>query len=129
MLVPCAAGTPLLQRTIHVSCAEIHYLTDSIDEELAADEILLARDVLDTQIVDIADQRLARVADVLLTPRGAGVEIVGVEPVSARYSGGWVSGGSRNDCPQMRSHGQIYTSPPTAGTVCNWPRRDPPPIC
>jgi sporulation protein YlmC with PRC-barrel domain len=33
---------------------------------LASDEILLARDVLDTQVVDVAGQRLARVADVVL---------------------------------------------------------------
>ena len=33
---------------------------------LDADEILLGRDVLDTQVVDVVGQRLARVADVLL---------------------------------------------------------------
>lgn len=48
--------------------------------DLQHDEILLKRDVLDTQIVDVAGQRLARVADVLLarTPTGA-LEAVGVE--------------------------------------------------
>jgi sporulation protein YlmC with PRC-barrel domain len=47
---------------------------------LEHDEILLKRDVLDTQVVDVAGQRLARVADVLLarTPAG-GLEAVGVE--------------------------------------------------
>lgn len=47
---------------------------------LAADEILLKRDVLDTQIVDVVGQRLARVADVLLarTPEGR-LEALGVE--------------------------------------------------
>lgn len=41
-------------------------------DALAADEILLKRDVLDTQIVDVVGQRLTRVADVLLarTPQG-----------------------------------------------------------
>jgi hypothetical protein len=38
-----------------------------ISEALDADELLLVRDVLDTQIVDIAGQRAARVADVVLT--------------------------------------------------------------
>lgn len=48
--------------------------------ELADDEILLGRDVLDTQVVDVAGQRLARVADVVLTRTGdAGLEVVGVE--------------------------------------------------
>lgn len=48
--------------------------------ELEPDEIMLKRDVLDTQIVDVAGQRLARVADVLLarTPSGA-LETIGVE--------------------------------------------------
>lgn len=47
---------------------------------LADDEILLARDVLDTQIVDVVGQRLARVADVLLarTPNGR-LELCGVD--------------------------------------------------
>lgn len=47
---------------------------------LEHDEILLKRDVLDTQIVDVAGQRLARVADVALAhmPSGA-LEAVGVE--------------------------------------------------
>lgn len=36
------------------------------DEALASDELLLGRDVLDTQIVDLDGRRLVRVADVLL---------------------------------------------------------------
>lgn len=52
----------------------------SIDAALTAGEILLVRDVLDTQIVDIAGQRLARVADVVLAHRRDGrLEVVGVE--------------------------------------------------
>ncbi len=48
--------------------------------ELGADELLLVRDVLDTQIVDVAGQRLARVADVVLTRTSdARLELVGVE--------------------------------------------------
>lgn len=44
------------------------------------DEILLGRDVLDTQVVDIGEQRLARVADVVLARTADGhLEVVGVE--------------------------------------------------
>ena len=54
-------------------------VTSTIDG-LGRDEILLVRDVLDTQIVDVVGQRLARVADVVLsrTPGGR-LELVGVE--------------------------------------------------
>ena len=49
-------------------------------ESLAPDEILLKRDVLDTQIVDVVGQRLARVADVILAHAPAGrLEVLGVE--------------------------------------------------
>lgn len=52
-------------------------------DTVAANEILLARDVLDTQVVDVAGQRLARVADVVLALAGGagrtGLEVVGVE--------------------------------------------------
>ncbi len=48
--------------------------------ELFDDEILLSRDVLDTQVVDVAGQRLARVADVVLAGTAdARLEVVGVE--------------------------------------------------
>src|SRR5689334_12072536 len=52
----------------------------SIADALVADEILLVRDVLDTQVIDIAGQRLARVADVVLarTP-DRHLEVVGAE--------------------------------------------------
>lgn len=47
---------------------------------LADDEIMLVRDVLDTQVVDITGQRLARVADVVLARRHDGrLEVVGVQ--------------------------------------------------
>ncbi len=47
---------------------------------LPDDEILLVRDVLDTQIVDVVGQRLARVADVALTRTAEDwLELVGVE--------------------------------------------------
>ena len=48
--------------------------------ELPEHEILLKRDVLDTQVIDVVGQRLARVADVVLTRTDAGrIELVGVE--------------------------------------------------
>ena len=67
--------------TLGVRAAEFpRFETPALSEALAADEILLKRDVLDTQIVDVAGQRLARVADVLLarTPSGR-LEALGVE--------------------------------------------------
>ncbi len=49
-------------------------------DQLHDDEILLGRDVLDTQVVDVAGQRLARVADVVLARRpDTRLEVVGVE--------------------------------------------------
>lgn len=47
---------------------------------LAPDEIMLNRDVLDTQIVDVVGQRLARVADVVLgRTRDGRLELLGAE--------------------------------------------------
>ena len=43
------------------------------------DELLLKRDVLDTQVLDIAGKRLARVADVRLALANGALEVVGVE--------------------------------------------------
>jgi sporulation protein YlmC with PRC-barrel domain len=56
------------------------YEVAQVSDALAPEAILLKRDVLDTQIVDVVGQRLARVADVLLarTPDG-GLNTVGVE--------------------------------------------------
>lgn len=49
-------------------------------EALGPEEILLVRDVLDTQVVDVVGQRLARVADVLLSRDGDGpLALAGVE--------------------------------------------------
>lgn len=56
------------------------YEVATVSGAVRPDEILLKRDVLDTQIVDVVGQRLARVADVLLArhPDG-GLDTVGVE--------------------------------------------------
>ena len=52
----------------------------STADALADDEILLVRDVLDTQIIDTAGQRMARVADVVLNRcADSRLELVGVE--------------------------------------------------
>ena len=52
----------------------------ALAEALGPDELLLVRDVLDTQVVDVVGQRLARVADVLLSRDGDGpLELAGVE--------------------------------------------------
>lgn len=52
----------------------------SVDDVLDDDEILLARDVLDTQVVDVVGQRLARVADVVLARNAPNIlTLVGLE--------------------------------------------------
>lgn len=56
------------------------YAMPSTVKALADDEILLRRDVLDTQIIDIGGRRMARVADVVLTRCADGrLELVGVD--------------------------------------------------
>ena len=69
------------------TCVLIHGTDDltsfaitSTTEALSDDEILLVRDVIDTQIIDVVGQRLARVADVVLTRTANDrLELVGVE--------------------------------------------------
>lgn len=46
---------------------------------LETDELLLARDVMDTQVVDLHGQRLSRVSEVLLSPAGPTPEVVAVD--------------------------------------------------
>lgn len=58
----------------------IGFAVASAADRLGDDEILLNRDVLDTQIVDVAGQRLARVADVVLSETAEKrLMLVGVE--------------------------------------------------
>lgn len=67
--------------TVGVTAAGVSgYEVAAVSDALCPDEILLKRDVLDTQIVDVVGQRLARVADVLLarSPDGR-LDTVGVE--------------------------------------------------
>ena len=57
---------------------------DAVPAALAEHELLLRRDVLDTQVVDVVGYRISRVADVLLARTDAGgLEVVAVE-VGAR---------------------------------------------
>lgn len=56
------------------------FATDRVSDHLADDELLLRRDVLDTQIVDVVGHRLARVADVALVRTDDGhLEVLAVE--------------------------------------------------
>jgi MgtE intracellular N domain len=65
---------------IHGPDDPISFAITSTTEALSDDEILLVRDVIDTQIVDVVGQRLARVADVVLTRiANDRLELVGVE--------------------------------------------------
>ncbi|SRX82487.1 cation transporter [Methanocella arvoryzae MRE50] [Mycolicibacterium parafortuitum] len=71
-------------------------------ESLADDAILLVRDVLDSQVIDIAGQRVTRVADVVLARRHDGrIEVVGVEvgfdAVLRRLGMDWVAEPMRRD--------------------------------
>jgi sporulation protein YlmC with PRC-barrel domain len=80
LLVPWSAVGSFQHASVVLAEDPSGYAIGSIADALDDDEILLKRDVLDTQIVDIAGQRMARVADVVLAriPDGR-LELVGVE--------------------------------------------------
>jgi sporulation protein YlmC with PRC-barrel domain len=82
LLLPWAAAESF-ERTgvrLHGNDDPTIFAITTTTDALADDEILLVRDVLDTQIIDIAGQRMARVADVVLNRRADGrLELVGVE--------------------------------------------------
>lgn len=70
------AGGISLRAGVDVTAFEIA----CADAALRRHEILIVRDVLDTQIVDVVGRRLARVADVALTAvAGDRLELIGVE--------------------------------------------------
>lgn len=78
------------------------FAVGSLEDALEPDEILLCRDVLDTQVVDVVGQRLARVADVLLRRTADGpLELLGVDvgfaAVLRRLGLGWTFPGLRAD--------------------------------
>ncbi len=81
LVLPWALVSDIRTGRVVLAATELaDFETASPAQALAHDEILLRRDVLDTQIVDVAGQRLARVADVLCArTRGARLEILGVE--------------------------------------------------
>jgi sporulation protein YlmC with PRC-barrel domain len=79
LLAPWDAVVSVHQDGIQLNSEGTDVTTSSIAEALDTNEILLVRDVLDTQIIDIAGQRLARVADVVLARSDGRMEAVGVE--------------------------------------------------
>ena len=82
LVLPCAVATFHGDHlTVRPADGELlRFEVTAVADVLAADEILLKRDVLDTQIVDVVGQRLARVADVLLTRTPDGrLQALGVE--------------------------------------------------
>lgn len=82
LVLPCSVATFAGDHlTLRLPAGELpRFEVASAAEALASDEILLKRDVLDTQIVDVVGQRLARVADVLLARTAGGrLEALGVE--------------------------------------------------
>ena len=79
LLVPWEAVRSF-QRSGVVLESDAGFTVGAVDAALEPDEILLKRDVLDTQIVDVVGQRIARVADVVLAgAAGHRIELVGVE--------------------------------------------------
>jgi sporulation protein YlmC with PRC-barrel domain len=82
LVLPCRLATFHNDLVIlNLPSADIAGLeAETVSDALRLDEVLLKRDVLDTQIVDVVGQRLARVADVVLarTPSGR-LETLGVE--------------------------------------------------
>ena len=85
---------------------------DPIEDELAADELLLARDVLDTQIFDLGGRRLTRVADIELAWRDREVRVWEWTSVRPRCCAVSVSVSSRGGRRSRSSHGTSSTSPP-----------------
>lgn len=78
-LVPWAAVDSFDPGPVVLAAAH-GFQVPSLAEALGPDELLLERDVLDTQVVDVVGQRLARVADLLLDRDGDGpLQLCGVE--------------------------------------------------
>ncbi len=79
LLIPWGQVANFRQAIVELSSEASEFTIDSVAEALDDDEILLVRDVLDTQIVDVVGQRLARVSDVVLARTNHHLELVGVE--------------------------------------------------
>lgn len=85
-------------------------------------DLFLARDVLDTQIVDVAGRRLARVSEVLLARSDDTVRVAGVEVGSG---GVWRRLGMHRLADRTstrRSTGPTFTSPRRGAMRCNLQR-------
>lgn len=79
ILVPWGLVERLDHSGVTVSVEDACASADSDEPELEPPEILLGRDVLDTQVVDLRGLRLSRVSDVLLVVRGhVGLEVAAV---------------------------------------------------
>ncbi len=79
-LLPWAAVASLHVGRVVVAAEPAGVGPAGLSAALAPDEILLHRDVLDTQVVDVIGQRLARVADVVLArTRDGRLELLGAE--------------------------------------------------
>jgi hypothetical protein len=79
-LVPWSVTTTFQRGVLTLARPPAEPAVDWAATALDDDEIRLARDVLDTQVVDIRGQRLARVADVVLARTLDGhLEVIGVE--------------------------------------------------
>lgn len=81
LLVPWHAAGALHAGQVVLRADDVAaFAVAELSAALDPDEILLRRDVLDTQVVDVVGQRLARVAEVLLAhTRTADLEVAGVE--------------------------------------------------
>ncbi len=62
--------------TLIPDAAEPHFAGKAAELPLAAEELLLGRDVLDTQVVDVRGHRIARVGDVMFGERADGRPVV-----------------------------------------------------
>ena len=79
LLIPWAEIESVRHTDIALASGDVSRFASTADT-LDDDEILLVRDVLDTQIVDVVGHRLARVADVVLARTADNrLELVGVE--------------------------------------------------
>jgi sporulation protein YlmC with PRC-barrel domain len=96
-LVPCDDVVPATgSRRLRTRQDPDLVSVDPAHPDLDEGEVLLWRDVMDTQVVDLAGHRLARVSDVLLRRGEGGLEVVavdlGVAGLLRRLGlGGWVS--------------------------------------
>lgn len=81
LLVPWHAVATVYDGRVVLATDDVEAFTvTSLAAAVGPDEIRLVRDVLDTQVIDVVGQRLARVADVLLArAAGSGLEVMGVE--------------------------------------------------